>query len=996
MHLPSSPRRPAASAALLSAGVLRGLVVATLAVAGVGAAGIAQAQQGVTRSAAELHASRAFWQDIQAAPAARSPQGTEVAIRPFKYRAVTLNRASMVGLTAAAPQEDSPAARQNPLVLSLPDPAGGFQRFRLVEAPVMEPGLAARHPHIKTYAGRGIDDPTASVRISITQLGFQASVRSQKGTWYIDPYYQNDESLYVSYWTQDYPKRSFRRMEAPLGEPVVSLARGLYRAADQVDLRAAGFAPGANVSVSVRNVQQDTTARQFFSATATNDGVVRLNFKAEPYKTLGSYEVTVSDGQTSATTTYQVLRDGASINASTGSVRRSYRLAMVSDPAYATYFGGSANVTAAKVALVNRVTQIYEDETAIRLLLVANNDRLNLDTQAQFSQANGPCGATACYPTATVSCSSSVLTRTRQVIGLLIGASNFDVGHIGVGAGGGGIASLGVVGGNNKAQGCTGLPTPVGDVFAVDYVAHEIGHQFAGNHTFTGPGCGAGNRSAANSVEPGSGSSIMAYAGICGANDNVQTNSDPYWSQRSFDEIVTYVTAAETSINEVQQAALTGFTANGLQFQLRYNGNTSAPIVRGTNFDAASIKAAIEGIAGWPAGGTVTIASLTDAGFTITFGGTLAGVNASELEVVNMSATASGFIGEVAKGGLTTRGGSTTAATGNTPPSVSAPAQFTIPVRTPFALTASGSDADGDPVTYMWEQNDRGSTTGIALTNNAKTNGPLFRQFSKRSTAVANPITYAPPGQNAVTTNPTRVFPDLDQILANNTNAESGSCTLAGTTPTPAEIDCFSEYLPTAAYVGFAGVNAEPSLNFRVTARDGRGGVNSADTKLLLAAGAGPFLVTAPNTAVTWRGGSTQTVTWNVANTNVAPVNTANVRISLSIDGGLSYPTVLAASVPNNGSALVQLPVTFSTQARVRIDAVDNVYFDVSNSNFTILLPGDVNGDGPVDCADVAIVRANIGVTAFDPRADVNNDGRVDIRDLAFVQQRLPRNASCR
>ena len=116
--------------------------------------------------------------------------------------------------------------------------------------------------------------------------------------------------------------------------------------------------------------------------------------------------------------------------------------------------------------------------------------------------AERPCGAAGCFTQPQIlSCSTA---RQRIVIGQIIGASNYDVGHLALGQPGGGVAGLGVVGRQNKAAGCTGLATPVGDFFAVDYVAHELGHQFSGNHTFNGNqlNCSGGNRNPATSVEP--------------------------------------------------------------------------------------------------------------------------------------------------------------------------------------------------------------------------------------------------------------------------------------------------------------------------------------------------------------------------------------------------------------------------------------------------------------------------------------------------------------
>ena len=991
------------------------LLALCIALAFSAAAPLAQAAQAEPPALPNQRAA-AHWQDLvlpaEAASAASAKSGASAstarsaggasaktpALRLKRLRGAMLDLGAMRSHAAGAPAERSSRALASPLTVSLPHPDGGYQRFTLIESSIMEPELAAKHPDIKTYKGQGIDDPNATLRMDVTPLGLHASVRSPRGGYYVDPYYKGDDSVYASYSRSDLINEHGPLVEGDAGEAQLTLSRSFYKEGDTVEVRGSGFAPGASVDLTLRG-EGESAVLQTVTATADKDGAITVALQPGAS---GSFEVTASAGAASSAAAFQVLDAAASPDAIAGGQLRTYRLALVTDPSYATYFGGSANVTAAKVTLINRVTQVYEDETSIRLVLINATDKLNLDTAAQMTGANGPCGGSACYTTAQAStCGSGTLTRNRVVTGLLAGAGNFDVGHIGLGLNGGGVASLGVVGLNGKAQGCTGIPTPVGDFFAVDYVAHELGHQFSGNHTFNGviSNCSGGNRNATTSVEVGSGSSIMAYAGICGT-DNLQSHSDPYWSQRSFDEITAHTSAPESSLNEVQMGVLTAFNTNGQQFRIGYNGTLSAPIVRGTNFTAAGIKAAIEGISGWPAGATVTASAVGDTAFTLTFGGTLAGQNVATLTLDACSAGCSGYINDITAGGLTTRRGTVTA-TGNMAPNVEVPVQYTIPLRTPFALTGAATDTDGDPITYMWEQNDRAGATGTGLISNTKVNGPLFRQFGTRAVVTsAATLEYGSAGENHTTGDPTRVFPDMAQILSNNTNALTGACPTAQATPTAADIECFSEYLPTAAYMGFAGVNAAPaSLNFKLTARDGRGGINSATTQLVLAQAAGPFLVTSPNTAVTLNAGSAQTVTWNVANTNVAPVNTANVKITLSADGGKSWPHVLAASVPNSGSASVTLPAVGTTAARVKIEAIGNVFFDVSNADFTIKLTGDANGDGMVDCADLAIVKASMGKrtgqAGFDARADLTGDGLVDARDLAYVSQRLPKGTVC-
>jgi hypothetical protein len=355
----------------------------------------------------------------------------------------------------------------------------------------------------------------------------------------------------------------------------------------------------------------------------------------------------------------------------------------------------------------------------------------------------------------------------------------------------------------------------------------------------------------------------------------------------------------------------------------------------------------------WGGGNT-----LDDTGFQVTFGAGLGGADQPSLALAVTGASA--FVGETQQGGPTKNKGFIVSDTGNHAPVVETAPAFTIPLRTPFSLTGSATDADGDVLTYMWEQNDRGGATGTALVNNVKVNGPLFRQFGTAANVSATDTLLTPsPGLNAVTTDPTRVFPDMGQILANNTNAVTGTCPTAPAAPAvvPPEIrDCFSEFLPTADWVGLPG---DRVLNFRLTARDyrpGGGGVGGAATKLTLDPTAGPFLVTSQAAAATLRGGSQQTVTWDVAGTDRAPINAAEVKISLTTG------QVLAAATANDGSATVTVPNAVTSGARIKVEAVGNVFFDVSDADLAIQAAPDLVVTDPTvqysDAVSGTVVKA--------------------------------------
>jgi len=477
-----------------------------------------------------------------------------------------------------------------------------------------------------------------------------------------------------------------------------------------------------------------------------------------------------------------------------GQQRRTYRLAVACNGEFSkqvtTGVPGNVfqNTRTFIINSINRITAIYERDLSIHFQLVDAEDQL-----IYTDPSKDPYSTYLPY-----FANADVLAQENQSnIDKLVGNANYEFGHLftadtstsGIAYGSGLGPTFGIIGDNTrKAMVITTRGSTDNQSIDFDLVAaHEMGHGSGANHVFNWGAEGTGAQ-----VEPGSGSTIMSYAGIV-TGYNLQGMMDDYFNAKSLEQISAY---------------------------------TAVPP------------------------GSLAYTSIDNSG--------------------------------------------------NVPPVIQSVKSYVVPSRTPFALTAQATDANGDPLTYCWEEQDSGSAQNP--TKEPRDNGfsPLFRS-------------------DYPSTNPTRTFPKLKYILANSNTPPPGK----GIAPDFAS----GEYLPTTSR----------TLKFRLTVRDGKGGVAYANNTVQSISTAGPFLVTNPNTSYVYAVGSRQAIGWSVKNTGPgSPVNCTNVKITVSTNGGTNFNYTLVDSVKNSGIFVFNVPNLVSERVRFKVEALGNIFFDINDLDVKI------------------------------------------------------------
>jgi hypothetical protein len=421
-----------------------------------------------------------------AGPAGGAEDGGARQLLPQRYRLLTLDTNALLAALPApggGPGAEAPGeagtdvhvrAAAPAAVLALPMPEGGFQRFAIEYAPVDAAQAAAADAvqtgagQALTYRGRGIDDPMASLRLGLTAQGLHAIILGEQHTTYITHLAQladagagaGNETLASSSRYASYHARAYQEQEA--------------------------FVCGVDAS------------EHAIEASYAGAAGVR------------------SDMQRNASG--ELRAEGAP---ATGADVQSYRLAVAVTGEYAAAaiaHAGLANATEAEkraavrgaiIAQVNMINAIYEREAAIHFDLVANNDALiYLDALAD-PYTNDRLDL--------------MLAENRRNLDAVLGSAGYDIGHV-LGTSGGGVAYIGVACNSNYKGGGASGPGAAATPYSVMVIAHEIGHQLGATHTHNANSwaCGGANRSASSAVEPGSGSTIMSYSGLCGADQNLQ------------------------------------------------------------------------------------------------------------------------------------------------------------------------------------------------------------------------------------------------------------------------------------------------------------------------------------------------------------------------------------------------------------------------------------------------------------------------------------------